>query len=155
MGDSSNFERGHIVGAQLAGASVTKTATLLGVSRATVSKVISAYSYMNHGKTISAKRYSERKSTLSERDYYTLRKIVSKNHTTTAAQVTVELNIYFEDPVSTRTKQHELHISNMHDRAPIAKLLIIDNIVHMCKQWCHDHKTSTSDNCKCMREMAR
>jgi IS30 family transposase len=56
MGDLSNFERGQIVGAHLAGASVTKTATLLGVSRVTVSKVISAY--MNHVKTTSAKRNS-------------------------------------------------------------------------------------------------
>jgi hypothetical protein len=42
MGDLSNLEGGQMVGAHLAGASVTKTATLLGVSRATVSKVMSA-----------------------------------------------------------------------------------------------------------------
>jgi hypothetical protein len=35
--------KGQIVGSRLAGASVTKAATLLGVSRATVSKVVSAY----------------------------------------------------------------------------------------------------------------
>jgi predicted transcriptional regulator len=35
----ARFERGQIVDARLAGASVTKTATLLGVSRTTVSKV--------------------------------------------------------------------------------------------------------------------
>jgi hypothetical protein len=53
MGDLSNFERGQIVGACVAGASVTKTVILLGVSRATVFKVMSAYT--NHGKTTSAK----------------------------------------------------------------------------------------------------
>jgi transposase len=82
MGDLRDFERGQIVGARLARASVTKTATLLGVSRATVSKVISAYT--NHGKTTSAKRNSGRKSTLTERDHRTLRRIISKNHVTTA-----------------------------------------------------------------------
>jgi hypothetical protein len=39
MGDLSDFERGQIVGARLAGAPVTKPATLLGVSREAVSKV--------------------------------------------------------------------------------------------------------------------
>jgi len=39
MEDLSDFQ-GQIGGASLAGASVTKTATLLGVSRAAVSKVI-------------------------------------------------------------------------------------------------------------------
>jgi transposase len=71
---------------------VTKTATLLGVSRATVSKVMSAYT--NHGKIAPAKRNSGRKSTLTERDRRTLRTIVSKTRRTTAAQVTTELNIH-------------------------------------------------------------
>jgi transposase len=52
MGDLPDFERGQIIGTCLAGASVTKTATLLGVSRATVYKIMSAF--MNHGKTTSA-----------------------------------------------------------------------------------------------------
>ena len=39
MGDFSDFLRGQIVGARLAGASGTKMATLLGVSKAAVSKL--------------------------------------------------------------------------------------------------------------------
>jgi hypothetical protein len=58
--------------------------------------------YTNHRKTTSEKRNSGLKSTLTERDCRTLRRIVSKNHRTTAAQVTAELNIYLEDPVSTK-----------------------------------------------------
>jgi transposase len=68
---------------------VTKTATLLGASRATVSKVMSAYT--NHGKT-TAKRKSGRKSTLTETDRRTLRRIITKSHTTTVAQVTQQQN---------------------------------------------------------------
>jgi transposase len=79
MGELSDFERGHTVGARLAGASVTKPATLLGVSRATVSKLMSAYT--NHGKTTSGKRYSGRKPTLTERDRRTLRSDVYKKIT--------------------------------------------------------------------------
>jgi transposase len=73
-----NFERGQIVGASLAGASVIKTATLSCVSRATVSKLMSAYT--NRGKTTSAKKMSGRKSSLTERNCRKLRRIVSKNH---------------------------------------------------------------------------
>jgi hypothetical protein len=65
MGDLSVFERGQVVGARLPWVTVTKTGTLLGVSRATVSKVMSAYT--NHGKTTSAKRNGGRKSTLTEK----------------------------------------------------------------------------------------
>jgi hypothetical protein len=43
-----------MVGARLAGSSLTKPATLLDVSRATVFNVMSAY--RNHGKTPSTKR---------------------------------------------------------------------------------------------------
>jgi hypothetical protein len=69
----SDFERGQIIDVPLAGTSVIKTITLLGVLRATVSKVMSAYT--NHEKT-SAKRNSGRKSTLTERDHCTFRRIV-------------------------------------------------------------------------------
>jgi FixJ family two-component response regulator len=55
-----------------------------------VAKAISAYT--NHEKTTSEKRNSERKSTLTEKDRRILRRIVSRKHTTTAAQVTGEQN---------------------------------------------------------------
>jgi hypothetical protein len=45
----AKWEPWQIVGARLAGVSVTKTATLLGVSRAAVSKTMMAYT--NNGKT--------------------------------------------------------------------------------------------------------
>jgi hypothetical protein len=85
MGDLFDFERGQIICVHLAGASVTKTDILLGVLRATISKVILAYT--NCGKTISAKRKRGQKSTLAETDHCTFRRTASKNHTTTAAQV--------------------------------------------------------------------
>ena len=85
----------------LAGASVTKTANLLGVSRAAVSKVMVAYT--NHGKTSSAKKNRGRKPKLSDRDCQTLTRNMSKNHRTTAAKLKAELNIYLQDPVSIKT----------------------------------------------------
>jgi predicted transcriptional regulator len=55
MGDLSDFQRGQIVGAHLV-ASVTKMATLLGISRTAVSKVVTAYT--NHGNASPAERNS-------------------------------------------------------------------------------------------------
>ena len=58
MRDLSDFERGKIVGARLAGVSVTKRAELISVSRATVSMVMAAYE--KRRKASSSKRNSGR-----------------------------------------------------------------------------------------------
>jgi predicted transcriptional regulator len=97
---NSDFQRGQIVGAPLAGASVTKTATLLGESRAAVSKVMTTYT--NHVRTSSAKRNSGQKQKLSGRNCRTLKRIVTINHRSTTAKVTAEINIRFKN-VSTKT----------------------------------------------------
>jgi transposase len=113
----SDFQKGPIVVVRLAGGSVTQTATVLGISRAAVSKVMTVYT--NHGRTSSAKRNSGQKPKLSERNHHTLKSIVSKSHRTTAAKVTAELNIQLVDHVSTKTVRQEHHKSNIHGGAVI------------------------------------
>jgi hypothetical protein len=66
------------VGAPLAGASASKTATSLGESRAAVSKVVTAYT--NHRKTSPAERNSDRNPKQRERNRQELKKIESKSH---------------------------------------------------------------------------
>jgi hypothetical protein len=78
--------------------------------------------YTNHGKITSAKRNSARESTQTERDRRT------------AAQVTAELNIHLEDPLSTKTVRREFHKSNIHGRASIAKPLITESNAQMRKR---------------------
>jgi hypothetical protein len=139
----SHFRRRQIVGARLAGAPLTTTATLSGVFRAAFSKVIKTYT--NHGKTSLAKRNSGRKSKLSARVRRTLKRTLSKNHRTTAPKVTAELNIDLEDPFSTKTVRRELHKSNIHVIAEIAKPLLAESNAKSRKMWCGDRKTQTVD----------
>jgi hypothetical protein len=100
MKDLSDFQKGQIVGARLAVASVTNTATSLAARKAAFSKVVTTYT--NHVNT-SANRNSGQKPKLRKRDLLTLKRIMSKNHLTAAAKVTAELNIHLEEPVATQT----------------------------------------------------
>ena len=119
MADLSDFKRGQIVGACLAGAIVTKTAELFGVTKSTVSKVMTAFE--KEGKTSSLKQNSGRKRKLSDRDRRTLKQIVRKDHKNTAPKMTSGLYDHLEDPVSSKTVRRELHKTGFHGRAAIRK----------------------------------
>jgi hypothetical protein len=59
----SDSVRGQIISVHFAGESVTKTATLLGILRARVSKVMSAY--ITYGKTTLMKRNWQKQITVN------------------------------------------------------------------------------------------
>ena len=106
----------------MAGTSVTETARMLGVSRDSVSKVMT--SFEREGKTSTAKHKSGLKSKLSERDHQTLNQIVRKDRQNSASKITAELNKHLQYPVSTITFFWELHKSGFHGRAAIRKPLL-------------------------------
>jgi hypothetical protein len=126
-----------IVGKRLAGASVIKTATSLGVSKATVSKVRSAYT--NHGRQHQQRETG--KSALTERDRRALWRIVLKNHST-ASQVTAQQNWLFI--LKTLFPQKLSYVSftdpESNGKAATAKPLITENDGQIRKRRCHDNK---------------
>jgi hypothetical protein len=63
-----------------------------------------------------------------------LRRIVSKNDRTTAAQVRAELNVHLEEPVSTKKVRLELHKSNIQVRAAVAKAMITESNAQMASR---------------------
>jgi hypothetical protein len=63
---------------------------------------------------------------------------VSKNHRTTTAKVTAELASHPEDNDSIKTARRELHKSNIHGTAAIAKPLIAEYKAKKRKRWCDD-----------------
>jgi hypothetical protein len=119
---------------------------ILGVSSAAVVEVMTTYT--DNGKTSSAEGNSGRKSKRSERDRPILKRIVSKNHRTVAAKVTAELSIHLEDRFHTNSLERELHKSNIHGRAAIAKLLITENNAKRRNRFRDNHKTWMSDDWK-------
>jgi hypothetical protein len=64
----------------------------------------------------------------------------------TASKVTAELNIYREDPISTKTVRQDLHKSNIRDRAAIVKPLITEKDAKRRKMLCDYHKILASDD---------
>ena len=62
MADLSNFKRGQIVGALMAGSSVTKIAECFGVAMSTVSKVMTAFEKRRKNLLIKAKLWKKAKA---------------------------------------------------------------------------------------------
>jgi hypothetical protein len=95
---------------------------------------------------------------VTERDRRTLRRIVSRNHTTAAAQVTGQKDWIF---ILKNLFPHKLSYviftspNNIHGRATIAKPPMTESNAQMRKRWCHYHKTLTSHTRKRTRDIIR
>ncbi|GFW17803.1 uncharacterized protein TNCV_1134031 [Trichonephila clavipes] len=102
MYDLSNVKRGMINGFRLAGASMSRTANLVGVLRTPVGKVSS----VNHR--------SGRKLKLKDRERRVFKRIGTRKRKTILPQITSEMNTHFYNPVYMKTIQRELHAANTY-----------------------------------------
>lgn len=140
----SEFDRGRIVGARQAGASIADTCELFDVSKATVCRVMAGF---NVGKTSPGKS-SGRPKKLSSRQQRSLKRTVTTDRRISAVKATAELNDSCDKPVSTRTVRRELHQMDLHGRAAIAKPLIRAPNAVARKKWCKEHLGWTADEWK-------
>ena len=101
MPDLSDFKRGQIVCARIAGSNLTKRAELFGVAKSTVSKVTTVFE--EEGKSSSLKQNSGRKRKISDRNRRILSRIVRKDHQKIAPKIIEELIDHLENPVSSKT----------------------------------------------------
>ena len=92
----SEFQRGQIVGARQAGASISETARLVGVSNSTVCRIM--VKYLEEGKTAADKSACGRKKKLNSRERRHLKRTVTGDRRVSAVKVTATINFYANDP---------------------------------------------------------
>ncbi|KAK6477371.1 YTH domain-containing protein 1-like isoform X2 [Huso huso] len=114
--DLSKFDRGVIVGARLAGASIVQTVNASGKSRTTVSRVFKEW--RTSEKTGTDRSKCGRKRLLTDRERQWLEKIVSTERTQSSRVITETLNLASEQPVSARTVRRELQRMGFYSPVP-------------------------------------
>ncbi|GFU24983.1 transposable element Tc1 transposase [Trichonephila clavipes] len=65
--------------------------------------------------------------------------IVTRKRKTTLPQITSDINTHFQNPVSMKTIQRELHAANIHGRVAIPKPLVSAWNAMKRLEWYRDH----------------
>jgi hypothetical protein len=142
-GNFSDLERGQIVGARLVWSICDKNSH---ITRRIESGSFKGYIGIHESwdDNISEEEQCTKFNTYRKRSSYNEKDCIknSQNYCSTSDR-TAEVNVNLEDPVSTKTVRRELHKSNTHGTAAIAKPLITGSNAQMRKRRCHDHKTWT------------
>lgn len=136
----TDFERGRIVGARQAGASIAQTAELVEVSTTTVCRIMTEFL---KGKTAADKSSCGRKKKLDERQRRHLKRLVLNDRRLSAVKIKAAVNATLNNPISTHTVRRELHGQNLYARAAIAKPLIKKANAEKRLRWCQERKSWT------------
>ncbi|GFU27928.1 transposable element Tc1 transposase [Nephila pilipes] len=134
-------QRGMTTGTRFAGAPLSRTANLMGVSRTTVSRVMIAYKKLE--KVFCAKQNSGRKSKVTNRDRRSLKKIIARKRKTTLPQITPKMSTHFQYTVSPKTTQRELCAVSLYVKADLSKPLVPQQNITKTRQWCQYHQNSS------------
>ncbi len=105
-GDLSDFERGMVVGARLAGLSTSKTADLLEFSHTTISRVYREWSQKE--KISSERQLCGRKCLVDVRGQRRMGRLVQDDRKATVTQITTHYKQSMQNTISERTTRRTL-----------------------------------------------
>ncbi|GFX86259.1 transposable element Tc1 transposase [Trichonephila clavipes] len=145
MFDLFDVKRRTIIRVRLAGASMFRTDNPVGVSWTPVSRFITAY--INLGKVFSVKHNKGRKPKLKDHDRQVSKRIVPRKRKSTLPQITSEMNTHFQNPLSMKNIQWDMHAVNTHDRVAIPKPLVSARNVMQRLECCLYHLNWTQLQC--------
>ncbi|GFX67623.1 transposable element Tc1 transposase [Trichonephila clavipes] len=120
---------------------ISRTIKFVGVSRTTVSRVITAH--ISLGKVYSMNHNSGGKSNFKRHERRVLKGLVARKRKTTIPPITSEMNTHLQNPVFMKTIQRELLAANIHDRVAIRKPLVSVLKAIQKLEWCRDHLNQT------------
>ncbi len=145
-GDLSDFDRGMVVGARLAGLSISKSADLQGFSRTTISRVYREWSEKE--KISSERQLCGWKCLVDVRGQRRMGRLVRDDRKATVTQITTRYNQCMQNSISERTTRRTLKQMGSSSRRPHRVPLLSAKIRKRRLQFAQAHQNWTIEDWK-------